>query len=144
MTLASLIAVLVAAAPAAAPAPAESLDIELDESRIGVSASVVAAGPVRVRQLNAGRQEHELLIVRTKLPAADLPLGLEGVSAGTAGRLVYGKQHSHHTGTAAAARHLKPGEAKSERVRLAPGAYVLYCSLPGHYQAGQRAAISVR
>lgn len=141
MTLASLIAALVAAAPA--PAPAESLDVELDESRIGVSASVVAAGPVRVRQLNAGRGEHELLIVRTKLPADRLPLGLEGVSAGTAGRLVYGKQHSHHTGTAAAARHLQPGETKSERIKLVPGAYVLYCSLPGHYQAGQRAAISV-
>ena len=39
---------------------------------------------------------------------------------------------------------LEPGAAKSSgEVVLGPGRWVLFCSLPGHYTAGQRAVIDV-
>lgn len=120
-----------------------SLSVELDEWNLTPSADTVAAGSVTLGQTNTGAQEHELLIVRTALPADQLPIGLEGVSPATAGRVVYGKQHSHHTGTKARGRHLQPRDTKRERVRLRPGRYVLLCSIPGHYEAGQRAALRV-
>jgi uncharacterized cupredoxin-like copper-binding protein len=126
-----------------AEGPVRSLSVELDEWRITPSAERVGAGALTLGQTNTGAQEHELLIVRTDLAADDLPMGLEGVSPATAGEVVYGKQHSHHTGTKARGRHLQPRDTKRDRIRLKPGRYVLLCSIPGHYEAGQRAALRV-
>jgi uncharacterized cupredoxin-like copper-binding protein len=123
--------------------PARSLTVELDEWSLTPSAEAVEAGRVTLGQTNSGDQEHELLIVRTDLPADALPIGLEGVSPATAGKVVYGKAHSHHSGSNARGRHLQPGESKRERIRLKPGRYVMLCSITGHYEAGQRAALRV-
>ena len=139
----SVITAGVVIASAGSEAPARSLAVELDEWDLTVSAETVPAGPVTLDQANTGELEHELLIVRTDLAADDLPMGLEGVSPATAGKVVYGTAHSHHTSTKARGRHLQPGESKREQIRLSPGRYVLLCSITGHYEAGQRAALRV-
>lgn len=103
------------------------------------------AGRVSFDVANRGTTEHELLVVRTDLPADDLPMGLEGPSVKLAGRLVLGRPHTHsHGDGVGGGRHLRPGGSRVTAVSLRPGRYVLLCNLPGHYQAGQRASLTVR
>ena len=142
LAIAAISAGIVLAAGGPDGAPAHALEVELDEWRLLPSGDTLAAGPVRLSQRNTGREEHELLIVRTDLPADDLPRGLEGVSPAAAGKVVYGAAHSHHRDVADN-HHLAPGASKSEQIRLRPGRYVLLCSIPGHYEAGQRTTLRV-
>lgn len=122
--------------------PRHALEVELDESRLVTSTDTLEAGPIRLSQSNVGRHDHELLMVRTDLAPGDLPMGLEGVSPAAAGKVVYGAAHSHHSDSPDN-HHLAPGASKSEQIRLRPGRYVLLCSIPGHYEAGQRVAVTV-
>lgn len=122
-----------------------ALAVDLDEWTLTASDSRVKAGTVDVTQTNSGKVDHELLIVRTRTAPDELPIGLSGVRPSLAGKLVYGVEHSHHAGGAApaGADHLRPNETRRAKVRLTPGRYVLLCGLEGHYQAGQRAALTV-
>ena len=124
--------------------PGRALAVDLDEWTI-TSDSHARSGTIDVTQANSGRLDHELLIVRTRLAADDLPIGLSGVRPSLAGKLVYGVEHSHHEGAdpPAGAQHLRPNETRRARVELARGKYVLLCGLPGHYESGQRAALTV-
>ena len=40
-------------------------------------------------------------------------------------------------------RHITPGRSRRDTADLAPGDYVLFCGLRGHYAKGQRAALRV-
>ena len=126
--------------------PPKALSIDLNEWDLDTSASVVASGPIDLTQRNTGQLEHELLIVRTNRPADDLPLGLEGVKPSLAGKVVYGREHSHHNrkGGLKGQSHLQPDRTRRERIRFDAGSYALYCSITGHYQAGQYASLEVR
>ena len=118
--------------------------VELSEWRIGVDAGSVRAGEVTFETRNTGAVEHELLVVKTGRAPEDIPLGLEGPAVGLVGKVVLGKVHKHQPGlTLKRQQHLQPGRARRDTVRLSPGAYVLLCTLPGHYQAGQRASLTV-
>ena len=125
--------------------PGRALAVDLDEWTLTTSDSRVRAGTVAVAQTNSGQLDHELLIVRTRVAADDLPIGLSGVRPSLAGKLVYGVEHSHHEGgqPPAGAQHLRPSETRRAKVKLARGTYVLLCGLQGHYQSGQRAALTV-
>ncbi len=71
-------------------------------------------------------------------------VGLSGVRYAGAGRLVVGKAHDHaHVADRGHPGHIAPGGRDRVRVDLTPGSYVLLCNLPGHYVAGQRAALTV-
>ena len=142
-----VLAVIVAAVvvSAATGSPGSRVRVTLEERSLRPDAQSVAAGRVTFETVNRGTQEHELLVVRTDLPAGDLPMGLEGPALELAGDVVLGAPHSHHAlDRRSAARHVAPGGTRRETVELSPGRYVLLCSLPGHYAAGQRASLLVR
>lgn len=123
------------------------LTVTFDERRLVTSVAGVSAGPVRVRQLNRGSADHDLLIVRTDRRADDLPTGLSGVRPDLAGDVVVGRVQSHHSGGThgsgphAGHDHLRAGERRVRSVVLEPGRYILICPLPGHYEAGQYATL---
>lgn len=127
--------------------PTATVEVRMTESAIAVSETSVRAGRVAVRTRNAGRQEHELLIVATDLAPDRIPIGLDGPAVQLAGRVVFGKPHSHSQSHASARPgvydHLLAGHSRRDEMELAPGRYVLLCTLPGHYQAGQRAGLLV-
>lgn len=149
LVLAAAVPVVLAAGIAVAsstgrPAEDRTVVATMDEYTLVADDTAVPAGTVTFETRNEGAVEHELLVVRTDLEPEKLPLGLEGPAVDLAGEVVLGKAHSHHApdGTGPG-RHVAAGRSRAESVVLEPGRYVLLCSLPGHYQAGQRAALVV-
>ena len=124
-----------------------SFKVTLDEWKITPETATLKAGKVSFLAENAGKVEHELLVLRTDRAAGDLPLGLEGPALGLPGmKLVLGTPHKHgelFEPGSLKTRHILPGSTRRDVVTLTKGRYVLLCNLPGHYQAGQRATLVV-
>jgi uncharacterized cupredoxin-like copper-binding protein len=117
------------AASAAPPSAAvRRVNVTLSDYRVRVSSTRGAAGKITFRVRNAGRVEHELVVLRTAKPAGDL---------GRASRI----KEVVHVGEVSG---LKPGAAKTLVLSLKPGHYSLVCNLPGHYMAGMHADFTVR
>ncbi|HEX6228124.1 MAG TPA: hypothetical protein VFZ41_01525 [Solirubrobacterales bacterium] len=55
----------------------------------------VKAGKVTVTARNGGDIEHELIVVKTDLPADEMPMTPEGLDVDKAGELVIGEPHGH-------------------------------------------------
>ena len=77
---------------------------------------------------NAGKVEHEFVVVKTSKPASDLLKGGEADETGNVGEI----------------GSVKPGQTKALKLKLAAGHYALLCNLPGHYAAGQYADLTVK
>lgn len=144
---AALAAIAFAVAPGGSQgAGSRDVAVTLAEGSLKTDRATVPAGPVTFQTANEGGIEHELLAVRTDLAPDDLPMGLQGPAVKLAGEVVLGVPHQHgsHEAKRAALRHVPPGGKRRETVVLTPGKYVLLCSLPGHYESGQRAQLVVR
>lgn len=111
-----------------APAVAgTTIPVLLDEWSVTPRDGSAAAGPITFATTNGGAQAHELTIIRTDLAPGALPLadhlvdetGLDIV--GTTPVFVSGRE-------------------RMLTLDLPPGAYVLICNLPEHYERGMRAA----
>jgi uncharacterized cupredoxin-like copper-binding protein len=120
-----------AAAPAAAtaaPAAAHASAVTLSEFNVAPKPSQVASGKVTFNVSNAGKVEHEFVVIKTSKPASDLLKGGRADETGNVGEI----------GSVA------PGQTKALRLSLKAGHYALICNLPGHYAAGQYADLTVR
>ena len=132
--LVAFIAAAVAAAGIAASALAGStgkatVKVVLKEWTLTPSTTTLAAGRVTFAVHNAGGIPHEFVVLRTNRHHHAIPTqGSQAVEAGELGEI----------------EDLTPGATKRLTVRLQPGKYVLLCNLPGHYKAGQFAALRVR
>jgi len=112
---------------AAAPAIAGSTKAVLKEFSIAPSPAKVAAGKVSFSVANAGKIEHEFVVLRTNKQAGDLLKGKEADEAGNVGEI----------------GSVLPGQTKKLALNLRAGHYALICNLPGHYSAGQYADLTV-
>jgi uncharacterized cupredoxin-like copper-binding protein len=133
-------AALIAAAPLATAGcgnttSAESPPLSKGPVRVGLSEFKVTpderqvkAGRVTFDVRNAGKEGHELVLLRTDKPA---------------GTLGHGKRVPE-TGKAGEAGDVPAGKSKKVSIKLAPGHYALICNLPGHYAAGMRRDLTVR
>jgi uncharacterized cupredoxin-like copper-binding protein len=111
----------VAVAPASAahkPYPARLL-VYAQEWSLQPSRASLPAGPVVVQLWNRGQDAHDLRVQRTAASGAMV-------------------------GPIQSVRITLPGKVSSARWTLAPGRYVLFCSLPGHMAAGMHVNITVR
>ncbi|MGZ4271411.1 MAG: cupredoxin domain-containing protein [Solirubrobacteraceae bacterium] len=124
-----------AAAPAAAAAPATTaaalpsrVTVGLKEFSVNPSSSAAKAGKVTFAVRNTGKVTHEMVVLATNKPAADLLKGSRADETGNVGE----------TGD------LKPGASKTFAITLKPGHYALICNLPGHYAAGQHTDFTVK
>jgi uncharacterized cupredoxin-like copper-binding protein len=97
--------------------------------RISAPASI-RAGTVRFRIHNRGPDTHELLIAHAS--NGWLPIRDDGLTV---------DEETIHPSVFEGQERGKTGEL---RVRLAPGRYVLFCNMAGHYLAGMRKTIVVR
>jgi len=119
-------AVTAVAPPTAAPAHASA--VTLSEFDVAPKPSQVASGRVTFNVSNAGRVEHEFVVLKTSKPASDL--------------LKNGR--ADETGNVGEIGSVKPGQTKTLALDLAAGHYALICNLPGHYAAGQYADLTVK
>ena len=114
--------------------------VQLKEWSLTLSPEEVADGRVRFLVTNAGSLSHELLVVKSDLPAAELPI--------TERRADLTKVNVEGGGD----RLVAPGETLTLDFHLSDGKYVLLCNLleatsdgppRGHYQSGVYASFYV-
>ncbi len=114
---------------------AEALHVILKEWSIagedGETTFTAVAGDTLFEVHNEGAAPHDLKVIKTDLSADDLPFVDRRVDVEAAGETIGGVDPL-------------PGEIQVEtRLKLEPGRYVLICSIPGHYQQGMFAELTV-
>lgn len=113
----------------------EALHVILKEWSItgedGETTFTADAGDTIFEVHNEGAAPHDLKVIKTDLAADDLPFVDGRVDVGAAGETIGGVDPL-------------PGEIQVETsLNLEPGHYVLICSIPGHYQQGMFAELTV-
>jgi hypothetical protein len=103
----------------------QTLRVDLAEWAVVPSQGLVSAGPLRLTVENYGVLDHELAIIPTRWWGEKLRVR-DGRAVGEA---------------VARPVVVRPGQARSVSVNLAPGAYVLVDNIRGHYALG--AAVSI-
>lgn len=117
-------------APAGTP-----VNVLLQDFKVQEDTTVVPAGTVSFRILNHGPTSHQFIVVRTDRPPDKLPLQKDGLTVDEEGR---GVKLLDEVGG------LDIDERQTLVLNLAPGHYVMYCNLEGHYLGGMYAALTVR
>ena len=107
-----------------------TVKVTLKEFSLTPSTKLVSPGKVTFVVRNAGRVDHELVVLRTRRAASRLFL------AST--RDVY------ESGRIGRTPPIDAGRRKNLTLTLKPGHYSLICNLPGHYRAGQFADFTAR
>jgi uncharacterized cupredoxin-like copper-binding protein len=102
-----------------------------DGMHISLDRYSVPAGTVRFLVTNAGQTTHELVVLKTDLPADQLVADPD-----EAGK-VEEQVHMGETGDIAG------GRFSGLELQLGPGNYVIICNELGHYMAGMRIAFTV-
>jgi uncharacterized cupredoxin-like copper-binding protein len=113
-------------------APASAIAVSERDFAI-VAPKSLPAGEVVLRVHNKGPDAHELLIVRAA--STQLPMRSDG--------LTVAEESLQHREIGV----LEPAEANAVRdlrVRLAPGRYVLFCNMSGHFIGGMHRVLVVR
>lgn len=129
MVAAAAMLVVAVAVPAAWAVTTKTVvKVTLKEFKVLPTPTSARPGAVAFSVRNAGKLEHELVVLKTNLAPGKLPVkGAKAVEVGRVGKVV-----------------VKPGRAGGLTVTLKAGKYVLLCNFPGHYQAGQRIGFVVR
>jgi uncharacterized cupredoxin-like copper-binding protein len=92
----------------------------------------VRAGRLVLRVTNRGPDTHELFVVRAS--TVRLPVRPDGVTL---------DEDALHPRTAGTVDGIPAGRSRTLRVTLAPGRYVLFCNMAGHYLAGMHTELVV-
>ncbi len=111
------------------------LNVLLLDFKVRQDAAAVPAGTVSFRIRNQGPTTHELIVVRTDRAPGELPLQSDGLTVDEEGPGVEFLEE---------VEGLDIDDRQTLDLDLAPGHYVLYCNLEGHYLGGMYAALAVR
>jgi hypothetical protein len=124
---------LMPAACTAAPQPkGEAVNITLWDFHIDTGTPSVTSGDVVFDAHNQAPATHEFVVVRTNLPADALPLGPDGLSVNEDSLDGVGELSEVPAGTVG-----------TLPLHLAPGRYVFFCNLDGHYLGGMHGVLEV-
>jgi uncharacterized cupredoxin-like copper-binding protein len=128
MALALLVA---ACAGPAAEAPSGSQVVaELADNKITVNVPSVKAGSIKIGVRNLGTMQHSFEVLKTDLPADNLPV--DGASA-----------KAKEDGKVGEIPSIAAGKSAAVTLDLQPGKYVFICNIAGHYQLGMRTGFTV-
>jgi uncharacterized cupredoxin-like copper-binding protein len=122
------LAVSIGAMSAGAVTSHRAVVVTLSEFNLVPASQGAPAGKVTFAVTNAGKLEHEFVVVKTSRPAGSLLKGDEANEAGNVGEI----------------GSVKPGQTKKVALKLTAGHYSLICNLAGHYKAGQFADFYIR
>ncbi len=115
-------------APASSGAP---VSVRLKDFSIRTSPTV-GAGQVALNVYNQGPATHEFVVVRTDLPDDQLPIASDGLSVDEDALTPVGEISEVNVWT-----------SHTLELDLAPGRYVFFCNLEGHYLGGMHATLVV-
>jgi uncharacterized cupredoxin-like copper-binding protein len=99
---------------------------------IHASTATVPAGLVRFDVHSLGPATHEFIVVRTNLRADRLPIASDGLSVNEDALDPVGELSA-----------VDIWSTQTLDLNLAPGRYVFFCNLEGHYLGGMRGSIVV-
>ncbi len=116
---AALFLVIVLAACSSDSGEGGDLDVVLDEYSIVTDLDTLPEGPIKFDIKNAGEIKHELLIVRSDIPGAELPTKDDGSLDEGAGGVDVEREVDD----------LDAGAETSRSYELDPGNYVLLCNI---------------
>jgi uncharacterized cupredoxin-like copper-binding protein len=108
-----------------------TVDVTLTDFEVVPEPSSTTAGPVTFEVITSG--VHSFSVLRTELPADDLPT-LPGGNADITSSDIEVVEFT---------APLPPGESTSVAVDLSAGSYALICNLVNHYSLGMHAAFTV-
>jgi uncharacterized cupredoxin-like copper-binding protein len=114
--------------PAAASASG-TVNVSFANFKVKPATSSTGAGRTRFVVKNRDSMEHELVIIKTRRKAGDLPVRGERAS---------------EKGKVGAVDDVGAGRTKRLTLNLKKGHYALICNLPGHYQGGMFADFTVK
>jgi uncharacterized cupredoxin-like copper-binding protein len=118
------------------PAPLGTpVNVRLEDFKVRPDAAVVPVGTVSFHILNQGPTTHELIVVRTDRAPDKLPLQRDGLTV---------NEDAPGVDLLDEVEGLDIDGRQTLVLGLAPGNYVLYCNLEGHYLGGMYAALTVR
>jgi uncharacterized cupredoxin-like copper-binding protein len=125
--------ILAACSPAGANPPrGAAVDVRIRDFAIDAPATSVRQGTVTFHVSNRGPTTHEFVVVRTDDPQDALPLAPDGMSVDEDAVAPVGE-----------IEEVADGSTADLTLGLAPGRYVFFCNLEGHYLAGMHAAFEV-
>jgi uncharacterized cupredoxin-like copper-binding protein len=139
--LALVLAVLALAVPLTVarrqePTPSGTpVNVLLEDFEVRLDTAVVSAGTVSFHILGQGPTTHEFIVVRTDRPPDKLPLQSDGLTV---------DEEAPGVKLVDEADGLDIDDRQTLDLDLAPGHYVMYCNLEGHYLGGMYAALTVR
>ena len=111
------------------------VNLLLEDFKVRGDVAVVPAGTVSFRILNQGPTSHELIVVRTEHASDELPLQPDGLTV---------NEEAPGVDFLDEVEGLDIDDRETLILDLAPGRYVLYCNLEGHYLGGMYEALIVR
>ncbi len=115
------------------PAGGQEVAVSLDEFSVAADPASIADGPVIFQVTNDGSIRHNFRLIATELAPEALPLDQSGQAVDETQVDVVG-------GFVAA---IPAGGSQTAAAELPPGAYVLICNVPTHYEAGMRVGFDV-
>jgi ZIP family zinc transporter len=111
---------------------AATSEVVAHDYTLTLPAAGLAPGRVRLVFENAGASTHELAVFKTDLAADGLPMAGSAVDEDDPRLRLVGEVED-----------VKPGRSGRVSLDLDAGHYVLICNVPGHYQLGMRADLTV-
>ncbi|MSQ11214.1 MAG: hypothetical protein EXR48_00720 [Dehalococcoidia bacterium] len=120
--------------PTAPPSGATSVRVVLDEWSVTPNVSSVPAGRVTFEAVNEGAAPHELVVLKTDLPADGLIMQTDGgkVDEEASAEMMWEIEE------------FPAGRAESATYELSRGKYVLFCNISGHYKLGMFVGFQVQ
>jgi len=103
------------------------------EMAIELSLSTVPAGAVEFIAHNQGQLPHEMEIIKTDLPLAQMPIKDNRLDRKKVGEKIDEIE----------AEDLPSGATSTLLTHLEPGRYLIECNIPRHFQAGMKAELFV-
>ncbi len=92
----------------------------------------LASGPVTFRITNEGPDEHEFIIAPAR--TGGLPLRHDGLTVA---------EEAIEESEPGSLEPAKPGAVRLLHVSLAPGRYIFFCNMEGHYMGGMHEEVTV-
>ena len=128
VALAAALAVISACGGAPESTEQPTLSVELTDFAVKADPGTVKAGHNVFAIRNRASMMHELVVIRTDL--APNALSIDGGKA-------------KEEGSVGSVANISAGVSRKLVLELPAGHYVLICNVPGHYQLGMRAALTV-
>lgn len=122
-----------ASRPTTSPAP-DVVHVTERDFHLAASAHHIRPGAVDLSVRNQGPDDHELIVVREH-PGMPLPMRSDGVTLNEERLLPDTVEPALEPG--------RPGSVRELTLHLAPGRYVLFCNMAGHYLGGMHTELAV-